>query len=94
MAAENCMHQVQFFTALNTETSLPLNIDSPLIPFKTIPNHSWEVSKAAVMIEKQSSQLLLSVGLLNYGRRRLHASRPILNSPRPSSTQKPACFMT
>jgi hypothetical protein len=27
---------------------------SPLIPFKTIPNHSLEVSRAVVMIEKQS----------------------------------------
>jgi hypothetical protein len=26
---------------------------SPFIPIKTIPNHSWDVSRAFVMIEKQ-----------------------------------------
>jgi hypothetical protein len=27
--------------------------ESPLIPIKIIPNHSWDVSRAFVMIEKQ-----------------------------------------
>jgi hypothetical protein len=26
---------------------------SPLIPFKTIPNHSWDVLRSFVMMEKQ-----------------------------------------
>jgi hypothetical protein len=42
---------------------------SPLIPNKTIPNHSWDVSRAFVMIEKQWYMAALAFGLLNYGQK-------------------------
>jgi hypothetical protein len=41
--------------------------ESPLIPIKTIPNLSWDVSRAFVMIEQQYGLNALSVGLLNHG---------------------------
>jgi hypothetical protein len=33
---------------------------SPLIPFKTIPNHSWDVLRSFVMIEKECYSCFVS----------------------------------
>jgi hypothetical protein len=50
---ENGTNQARFSMALNTKTSLLHDIEPIAIPIKTIPNHSWDVSRAFVMIEKQ-----------------------------------------
>jgi hypothetical protein len=61
-----------------------------LIPIKTIPNHSWDVSKAFVMIEKQwyGCFVLWSSELWpENDTNQAQFSTALI-------TQKPACFMT
>jgi hypothetical protein len=50
---KNGMNQAKLSQQPSTQKPACFTTESPLIPIKTIPNHSWDVSRAFVMIEKQ-----------------------------------------
>jgi hypothetical protein len=62
-----------------------------LVPIKTIPNHSWDVSRAFVMIEKQWFGCSVSWSAESWPE---NGKNHKPDSPLRPSTQKPACFMT
>jgi hypothetical protein len=90
---QNGMNQACNSQRPSTQKPACFTTESPLIPIKTIPNHSWDVSRAFVMIEKQWYIDVLSVGLLHIMMaRKWHESSQSLNGPQhknqPASQQR------
>jgi hypothetical protein len=58
---ENGTNQARFSMALYTKTTLLHDIEPIAIPIKTIPNHSWDVSRAFVILIHPADSFLISI---------------------------------